>query len=84
MRQPTASNHAGEPRRLMMFSTRMASSSPSGEPNCGQLPIRPRRLSNCDHSVATATEPPHSPPTPIPCSMRRTTRMKPPQMPIEA
>ena len=48
---------------------------PRGTPICGQLAIRPRRLRE-PHSMDSSTEPPHSPPTPMPCATRsRVSRM---------
>ena len=38
---------------------------PAGAPNCAQLVVKPRRLGSV-HSPARSTDPPHSPPTPIP------------------
>jgi hypothetical protein len=48
------------------------SNSPIGVPNCGQLAISPRRRVD-PHSIASSTEPPHSPPTPMPWITRNTT-----------
>lgn len=45
------------------------SSSPSGTPICGQLAMKPRRFTE-PHSIASSTEPPHSPPTAMPCMIR--------------
>jgi hypothetical protein len=51
------------------------SSRPIGTPTCGQLPMKPRRL-GLPHSMHSVTEPPHSPPTPIPwISRNRTSRV---------
>ncbi len=36
------------------------------------------------HSIDISTEPPHSPPTPIPCNVRKTVRITAPQTPILA
>lgn len=47
------------------------SSSPMGTPTCGQLAQNPRRRW-VPHSMDSRTEPPHSPPTPIPWNIRRT------------
>ena len=46
---------------------------PMGTPNWGQLPSQPFRL-RLPHSIDISTEPPHSPPTPMPWQARRTTR----------
>ena len=45
--------------------------------------MKPRCLLVRAHSIASSTEPPHSPPTPIPWMKRRTVRMTAPQMPID-
>ncbi len=45
---------------------------PMGTPTCGQLAIRPR-LRWSPHSIDNSTEPLHSPPTAMPCRMRRMT-----------
>ena len=42
------------------------SRSPQGTPNCGHEATRPRWPWVRDHSIASSTEPPHSPPTPMP------------------
>ena len=48
------------------------SSRPTGTPTWGQLAMKPRQ--RClPHSMDISTEPPHSPPTPMPCAMRRIT-----------
>jgi hypothetical protein len=62
----------------------MVSTIPPGTPNCGQLAIRPRRALVRAYSIVSSTEPPHSPPTPMPCTKRRTVRMTAPQTPIWA
>ena len=61
----------------------VASSSPIGTPICGKLAIRPRRLRE-PHSIASSTEPPHSPPTPRPCATRSSTSSTGARTPIEA
>ena len=48
------------------------SSRPIGTPTCGQLPMKPRRF-GLPHSMHSVTEPPHSPPTPIPWIRRSRT-----------
>src|SRR2546430_17245506 len=47
---------------------------PMGTPNWGQLPSQPFRL-RLPHSIDISTEPPHSPPTPMPWQARRMTRI---------
>ena len=59
------------------------SSSPSGTPSCGQLAMKPRRLRD-PHSMASSTEPPHSPPTAMPCSSRSTVSSTGATMPMAA
>ena len=54
---------------VIHLSIAVASSSPIGTPSCGQLAMRPRRFFE-PHSMAMRTEPPHSPPTPMPCATR--------------
>ena len=48
--------------------------SPIGTPNWGQLPRKPFRF-GLPHSIDISTEPPHSPPTPMPWQARRMTRI---------
>ena len=45
-------------------------SSPIGTPSCGKLAISPLRWLS-PHSIDMRTEPPHSPPTPMPWAMRK-------------
>src|SRR6266567_1342776 len=47
---------------------------PSGTPVCGQLDQKPRRRAS-PYSKDSRTEPPHSPPTPVPCRKRKTDKM---------
>ncbi len=58
-----------------------ASSMPAGAPNCAKLVVKPRRFGSV-HSPAISTAPPHSPPTPMPCRMRKKVRRTAPQIPI--
>jgi hypothetical protein len=68
MRQPQVSNEA--PIRWLQSETApVESRRPIGTPTCGQEPMRPRRR-GLPHSIVSVTEPPHSPPTPMPCSTR--------------
>ena len=60
------------------------SNNPTGTPNCGQLAMKPRLPVRAPHSMANRTEPPHSPPTPMPCSARRSVSSTPPRMPMLA
>ncbi len=57
---------------------------PQGTPNCGHEATKPRDWLVRAHSIDINTEPPHSPPTPIPWMKRRTVRMTAPQMPMLA
>ena len=70
-RQPQVSN---EPPIVWVSSETapVESSRPIGTPTCGQLPMKPRRL-GLPHSMHSVTEPPHSPPTPIPWIRRSRT-----------
>ena len=60
------------------------SNKPQGTPNCGHEATRPRWLCVRDHSIASSTEPPHSPPTPMPWIARSTVNRTAPQMPIDS
>ena len=80
-RQPQARNWSPDislNARTAMF----ARNSPHGAPNCGQEAINPRLLLVRAHSIASNTEPPHSPPTPTPWMKRRRIMMTAPQTPI--
>ena len=73
MRQPQIRNWSP----VIALNTRkapLARIRPTGTPNCGQLPTNPRRPS-LFHSRESNTEPPHSPPMPMPCSARSTVRI---------
>jgi len=73
-RQPQVSNE-GPATELNSLTMPVDSSSPTGTPTCGQLAMKPRQ--RClPHSIDSSTEPPHSPPTPMPCRTRRTTSRK--------
>ncbi len=54
-----------------------------GTPACGQAAISPRCL-RVPHSMDIRTEPPHSPPTPMPCTIRSRVSRIGAQMPMEA
>jgi hypothetical protein len=52
--------------------TVVESARPAGTPICGHEPKKPRLfLGACSTAISTA--PPHSPPTPMPCTKRRVT-----------
>ena len=69
-RQPQLSN-PGPATPLNSLTMPVDSSRPTGTPTWGQLAMKPRR--RClPHSMDISTEPPHSPPTPMPCTIRRT------------
>ena len=82
MRQPQARNWSPD-QALKPSTARLARNSPQGTPNCGHEATSPRWPWVRDHSIASSTEPPHSPPTPMPWSARSTVRITAPQMPIE-
>ena len=63
---------------------RFASNSPAGPPNCGHEVMKPRCLLVRAHSIASSTEPPHSPPTPTPWMKRMIVRITAPQIPIDS
>ena len=72
MRQPQDSNWS---RTVTPETTRTASvdsSNPRARRVAGRLAMNPRRLLD-PHSIDMSTEPPHSPPTPMPCTTRSTT-----------
>ena len=72
---------AGEPTERPTPRT-FARNNPAGAPNCGQAERKPRFLSVRAHSIASRTEPPHSPPTPMPWTRRMTVSSTAPQMPM--
>ena len=83
MRQPQVRN-AGPEIVLNAKTTRLARNSPAGTPNCGHEATKPRWALVRAHSIDSSTEPPHSPPTPIPCAVRKIVRITAPQMPMLA
>ena len=83
MRQPHTRKSSPVAQALNARTARFDNKSPQGTPNCGQAATRPRCPLVRDHSIANSTEPPHSPPTPMPWIMRSTVRSTAPQMPID-
>jgi hypothetical protein len=83
MRQPQVKK-SSPAQALKARIAKFDNSKPQGTPNCGQDAISPRWFCVRDHSIASSTEPPHSPPTPMPWIIRRTVSKIAPQMPIEA
>jgi len=83
MRQPQVRNWSPD-QPLKAKIARFERKRPEGTPNCGQEATRPRLPCERAHSIEISTEPPHSPPTPMPWTTRNTVRMTAPQMPIEA
>ena len=81
MRQPQTRNWSPE-IALKTSTATLASNRPAGPPNCGQEVMKPRCLLVRAHSIDSSTEPPHSPPTPMPWMKRMMVRMTAPQMPI--
>src|SRR5271165_2209823 len=71
MRQPQTRNWSPE-YQLKNSTATLARNSPAGPPNSGQEARKPRFFVVCAHSIASNTEPPHSPPTPIPWIRRIT------------
>ena len=69
--------------RLKTSTARLARNRPAGPPNCGHEARKPRSLLWRAHSIDNSTEPPHSPPTPMPWIRRRTVSSTAPQMPID-
>ena len=61
-----------------------ARNNPAGAPNCGHEAIKPRLLLDRAHSIANRTEPPHSPPTPMPWIRRMIVSRTAPQTPMLA
>src|SRR2546421_11653623 len=66
---------------LVAATTRVDVRRPTGTPNCGQLARKPLRFV-LPHSIDINTDPPHSPPTPNPWHVRRTTRITAAESPI--
>src|SRR5438067_644763 len=81
IRQPHTRNRSPE-IALNASTARFARKSPAGTPNCGHDAMKPRCLVVLAHSIASRTEPPHSPPTPTPCTNRNTVRITAPQTPM--
>ena len=77
-----SANSAGPAKVWVTAVIPFESTSPIGTPNCGQLPSQPLRL-RLPHSIAISTDPPHSPPTPMPWQARRITRITAAHRPIE-
>jgi hypothetical protein len=71
-RQPQARNSASDSRLESSAKMPVASRRPAGTPIWGQLPESPRFPSG-ECSTAMRTAPPHSPPTPKPCTKRSVT-----------
>jgi hypothetical protein len=82
-RQPQVTK-SSPAQRLNAKMARFDNSKPHGTPNCGHDAINPRWFCVRDHSIASSTEPPHSPPTPMPWNTRRTVSRIAPQIPMEA
>jgi hypothetical protein len=72
-RQPQVTK-SSPAQRLNAKMARFDNSKPHGTPNCGHDAINPRWFCVRDHSIASSTEPPHSPPTPMPWNTRRQDR----------
>ena len=82
IRQPQVANWSPD-HVLAARITRLDRNRPAGTPNCGHDAMKPRWSWVRDHSIASSTEPPHSPPTPMPWRVRRIVRMIAPQIPID-
>ena len=83
MRQPQVRNWSPE-SQLNTSTARLARKNPAGAPNCGQDEMKPRCLLVRAHSIASSTEPPHSPPTPMPWINRMMVNKTAPQTPMLA
>ena len=83
MRHPQTRNWSPE-IALNTSTAKFARSSPAGPPNCGHEVMKPRCWLVRAHSIDNSTEPPHSPPTPMPWMKRMMVRMTAPQMPIDS
>ena len=79
--QAQASNVAGPASVTVKAVIAVDSNRPTGTPNWGQLPRKPLRFW-LFYFIDINTEPPHSPPTPIPWHRRRTSRMTAAQSPM--
>ena len=82
MRQPQLRNSSSESPDTAR-NARFDVSTPTGTPNWAKLPYRARRRDEAC-SVAMSTAPPHSPPTPKPCTRRSSTSRIGAPMPIAA
>ena len=71
IRQPQARNSASPVREADRASTSVESTTPVGAPALVKLVHRPRREEACSADISAA--PPHSPPTAMPCTTRRST-----------
>ena len=71
IRQPQARKASSPLRDADAASTRVESTTPLGAPALVKLAHRPRRDDACSADISTA--PPHSPPTAMPCTTRRST-----------
>ena len=80
-RQPQVRNWSPESAEKPR-NARLARNNPHGTPNCGHEATNPRWCAVRVHSMASSTEPPHSPPTPTPWMKRSTVRITAPQMPM--
>ena len=81
-RHPQVSNES--PLTLLISLTMPVDASrPSGTPTCGQLAMNPRRFT-LPHSIDSSTDPPHSPPPPMPWTSRRSVRITGAATPIVA
>jgi len=81
IRHPQTRNWSPD-NQLKNSTARFARNSPAGPPNCGQAARNPRFLLLRAHSIASSTEPPHSPPTPIPWIRRMIVKRTAPQIPM--
>ena len=83
MRHPQTRNWSPD-NQLKTSTAEFARKNPAGAPNCGQDAMKPRCLLLRAHSIASSTEPPHSPPTPMPWIRRIKVSRTAPQMPMLA
>ena len=82
-RHPQTRNWSPD-NQLKIRTAEFARKNPAGAPNCGQDAMKPRCLLARAHSIASSTEPPHSPPTPMPWTRRMNVSRTAPQMPMLA
>ena len=80
-RQPRDERLVEQPEHLV--TAPVESSRPIGTPSCGHEEYQPRRSSGAC-STQSSTAPPHSPPRPMPCSIRSSTRSRGAATPIES